>query len=445
MVAVFAQSRNPAHANLLMKQWFDRHGFWVVLFFCCLAYYPRFVASSGAGMTLYPQAGRCILDSQILQKCAVLFTYPPAFAFIMIPLAPMPMWLRLMIWYVITVAAAVGSFKLSERLAARLFATPPSARELIWVRVIAVILSLKFVLAVLENEAYDAFSLVFIMLGLAGLADGREKAGGAALGFAAAVKATPLVFLPYLLVKKRFVAAAAFTAAMLLVSYLPDIFFSPAGAPAGYFRTWLHEVADASLYDPKAAKLVFWSGANLLNHSLRGAVSLQIDEVKHQELHHLVLYGLYLVFGVLVAAMIMLRKAERDQIALDGSILLIAMLMLSPMTSRSHYVVLILPYMTLTMVMLRDQVTRGLGIAVMATSFFFLTVTSNDAVGQTITDWAYSHSFLVIGALTLLIYFGVIVWNPAVLREAKPFIWCRPGAASAKPSPLADTPDESRT
>ena len=414
-----------------MKQWIKRYGPWLGLLAASAAYYPRFIKSDDLGMLLYPQAAQCLLDHQVLQTCAGPFTYPPGFAFVMIPMTLLPMGLRLLVWYLITIAATVGIYNLSERIASRLFTTPFSYNELAWARPIGIILSLKFVLAVLENQAYDAFSLVFILIGLASLADGRDNAGGAALGFAAAIKATPLIFLPYLLVKRRFAAAAAFVVVLLLVSYAPDLFFKPAGGAEGYFHAWLRQIAGASLFDPEAAKFAFWSGANALNHSLRGAVSLQINEVTHAGLHKLVLYGLDLAFIALAAALIMLRKAERDLIAIDGSILLIGTLMLSPMTSRSHYIVLILPYVTLTMVMLRDQVTRGLGIAVLAISFFFLTATSNDVAGQAVSEWAYLHSFLVIGALTLMIYVAVIVWSPAAQRAASPFVWQR-----TKPAPF---------
>jgi hypothetical protein len=262
---------------------------------------------------------------------------------------------------------------------------------------------------------------IFVFFGLASLADGHEKTAGGALGFAAAMKATPLIFLPYLIVKKRFAAAAVFTVVLLGVSFLPDLIFTPVGGGEGYFLAWLHHTAGPSLsIDPEAAARKFWVGANGLNHSLRGAVSLQIDEVAHPALHKAVTYGLDFVFIAFAALLIMVRKPARNMIAIDGSIVIIGILMLSPMTSRSHYVLLILPYVTLTMVMLRDQVTRGLGITVLAVSFVLLTLTSNDLVGKRISDYAYLHSHLVIGALTLMIYIAVIVWNPAVLRSAKP-------------------------
>lgn len=410
-----------------MRKWLDRYGPWIALVVASVAYYRRYLSPQDAGMVLYPQAAQCLIDNQIMQVCAGAFTYPPGFAFVMTPFAAMPMGLRLFVWYVITIGATVGVYKLSEKLAARLFVEPFGLVEQGWARILALALSIKFALAVLENQAYDTLSMVFVMLGLMGLAHKREAWtgeiwGGAAIGLAAAIKATPLIFLPYLIVKRRFVAAVLFAAVYLLVSFAPDIVFTPRGATQGYFSAWLHHIAGASLFNPEAAQFNFWSGANSLNHSIRGAVSLQINEVTQAGLFKAVWYGVDLAFIAFCAALIMLRKERRDMLAIDASILLIATLMLSPMTSRSHYVVLILPYVTLSMVVLRDQATKWIGIVVLAASFILLTATSNDVVGKAMSDWAYFHSFLVLGALSLLIYIAVIVWNEATLRDAKPYV-----------------------
>jgi alpha-1,2-mannosyltransferase len=410
-----------------MRKWLDRYGPWIALVVASVAYYRRYLSPQDAGMLLYPQAAQCLIDNKIMQVCAGAFTYPPGFAFVMTPFAGMPMGLRLFVWYVITIGATVGAYKLSEKLAARLFVEPFGLVEQGWARILALVLSIKFALAVLENQAYDTLSLVFVMLGLMGLSHRREARrfeilGGAAIGLAAAIKATPLIFLPYLIVKRRFVAATAFTAAYLLLSFAPDLVFTPVGASEGYFMAWLHHIAGASLLNPEAAQFNFWSGANSLNHSLRGAVSLQINEVTQGGLFKAVWYGVDLAFIAFCAALIMLRKERPGLLAIDASILLIATLMLSPMTSRSHYVVLIVPYVTLSMVLLRDQATKWIGIVVLGLSFILLTATSNDVVGKAMSDWAYFHSLLVLGALSLLIYIAVIVWHPATLRDAKPYV-----------------------
>lgn len=208
--------------------------------------------------------------------------------------------------------------------------------------------------------------------------------------------------------KRHFVAAAAFAVVFVAASYLPELLFTPAGAAHGYFNTWLHEVVDASL-DPGSAGPAFWTGANLLNHSLHGAVSLQIDETTQRALHHAVLYAVDAAFVAVVATLLVLSPRGRRSIAIDGSLLLISMLMLSPMTSRSHYVALLLPYMTLLTLNFHDQRTQTFGRCVLAASFVLITLTSNDAVGETVTIWAYKHSFLVLGTLVLLIYFAALV------------------------------------
>ena len=84
-----------------------QYGPWVGLLVAAAAYFPRF-AEGPVGMALYPQAADCVLQGAPLRQCAELFSYPPAFAFLMIPFALMPMSVRVVVWYVISVAATVG-------------------------------------------------------------------------------------------------------------------------------------------------------------------------------------------------------------------------------------------------------------------------------------------------------------------------------------------------
>lgn len=186
-----------------------QYGPWIGLVVAAAAYYPRF-AKDAVGMVLYPQAADCVLQGAPLRQCAELFSYPPVFAFLMAPFALMPMGLRVVVWYVISVAASVGCFAISEKLVLRLLPGDWSEKDLAWLRIATIILSLKFVLAVFEWQAYDTLAYLFVLAGLWGIVTHRALIGGAVLALAAAIKATPLVFLPYLVVKRRFLAAAIF-------------------------------------------------------------------------------------------------------------------------------------------------------------------------------------------------------------------------------------------
>lgn len=390
---------------------------WLAIALAAAAYYPRFVKLP-AGMATYPQAASCLWHGQVLQACDQGFTYPPFFALVMLPFAVMPLWLRDLVWYGVTLAATIGAFKLSESLARKALPAPLDNSELFWLRIFALLLSAKVMLAVFENQAYDALVLVAVLLGLAALRDGRAVAAGAGLALAAALKATPLIFLPYLLWKRYFASAATFVLVYAIASLLPDILFAPAEGP-GYFSTWLGGVVGPSLGVSSAGAagvpFVFWDGANILNHSLRGAVSLNIDEAHHRGLFEAALASADGCFAVIVGTLVAVSPRRQQSIAIDGSLLLIAMLMLSPMTSRSHYVALLLPYMTLLAANRRDQTSGSLGRAVLAISFILVTLTGNDVVGQAVTVWAYRHSAIVLGTLVLLVYFAALVINH--LRE----------------------------
>ena len=385
-----------------------RYGPWLLILIAAVAYYPRFIRFP-AGMQMYPQAAYCLLHGQMLQSCDLGFTYPPLFAFLMLPFEPMPLWLRDIVWYLVSVGATIGSFKLAETIARNAVVTPLNTVELYWLRFLSLLLSAKLILAVFENQAYDALVLLVLLLGLYALTTGRELRGGAGLAFAAALKATPLIFLPYLLWRRRFAAAAAFVVVFFALSLLPDLFFAPAGAGHGYFVTWLREVAGAPFgIDPGGINDAFWAGANIMNHSLHGAVSLNIDETTQHALNHAMLYAIDAVFIIVVGTLIAMSPSDRASIAFDGSLLLISMLMLSPMTSRSHYIALLLPYMTVIALGFRDQRTVNLGRVVLAISFALVTVSGNDVVGENVTVWAYRHSFMVLGTLVLLIYFAAL-------------------------------------
>ncbi len=408
---------------------------WFGVALAAAAYYPRFVKLP-AGMATYPQAASCLWHGQMLQACDQGFTYPPFFALVMLPFAIMPLWLRDVVWYGVTLSATIGAFKLSESLARKELPAPLENAELFWLRIFALLLSAKVILAVFENQAYDAVVLVAILLGLAALRDGRALSAGIGLALAAALKATPLIFLPYLLWKRYFVSAAAFVLVYAAASLLPDILFAPAGGP-GYFSTWLSEVAAPSLGVSPAgaagAPFAFWDGANILNHSLRGAVSLNIDEAHHRSLFEAALASADGCFAVIVGTLLAVSPRRPQLIAIDGSLLLIAMLMLSPMTSRSHYVALLLPYMTLLAANRCDRHSGALGRIVLAISFTLVTLTGNDVVGQTVTVWAYRHSAIVLGTLVLLVYFAALMINE--LREDGFSFAPPPGSLARNPPP----------
>lgn len=397
-----------------------RYGPWVGLAIAFAAYYPRF-AKDTVGMQIYPQGGVCVLNGEPLRTCADMFSYPPAFAFLMAPFAAMPMGLRVVLWYLISVAATIGCFWVSEKLVLKLLPGRWSQIELAWLRIVTVIASLKFVLAVFEYQAYDTLTACIIFFGLWMILRHRTLASGALLGLAAAVKATPLVFLPYLVVKRRIAATAVFVVVFVGLWLLPDAYAALKGMYPHYLETWWKLIAGPALANEENPGALFWTswmGANILNHSFSGTVARLVDGTSAVTHMKTILYALCVVYVAFVG-LLLLRSSKRDDfVAVDGSILVIAMMMLSPMTSRYHYILLVLPYMTVIGLAVRDCSLRVPAIVTMAIAFIMGTATSNDLAGHFLTEWSYRHNFLVISALVLFAFLAFVIVRGDVRQTA---------------------------
>ncbi|WP_172980276.1 glycosyltransferase family 87 protein [Tardiphaga sp. P9-11] len=363
-------------------------------------------------MLIYRHAAECVWTQQILQVCDLSFTYPPAFAFVMLPFVALPMWLAVLVWYLITLSCTALSLVLCKRLALKVIPGIWEGKDLLWFEVLSFLISLKFILAVYEDQAYDLFVLPFTLYGIWALVKRRDLAAGASLAVAAALKVTPLIFLPYLLFKRRFAAAGIFAITLMAVSFLPDIFFTPQGGAHGYFITWVHEVAAPGVFENAAAtKYAFWDTANPYNLSLRGMIALGIDQTTSQQHFMVILRSVQIIFIVAIGSLFLMALGW-EMIAIEGSLLIIAMLMLSPMSGRGHFVQLMLPYCVLVAACIRDLQTRWLGIAVLGLSFVLCTGIPRDIVPRAFTEFMRMHSDIGWGTLVLTVYLATIVRYP---------------------------------
>jgi hypothetical protein len=168
-------------------------------------------------------------------------------------------------------------------------------------------------------------------------------------------------------------------------------------------------------------KLVFWdiwNGHNLFNQSLRGLVNRFAPGPVYGLSPTAILIIVDGLFALLLGVLLITSPRRKEYVAIDGAVLLIAMLVLSPMTSRYHYIFVLPPVIFVTAATIADPRMRKLGAWVLAISFLLRAGTSNDIAGQTITDFAYAYGFMPIGAIVLYIAFAAMTW-----------VWHPPGIA----------------
>jgi hypothetical protein len=372
--------------------------------------YCRHYWDQAPGLSLYVEAAQCMLDGAPLQSCNPTFTYPPIVAMMMIPLVPLPMVLQNLVWYLVTLGSIVGCVALSARMARRLTPDDWSERDLAWLYGLGSLLSLKFFFAVAGNQSYDALVALLAVGGLAGLAADRPSGAGTSLACATALKATPLVFLPYLVVKRHYRAAAVMTLVLVVACILPDLTFTIGrrSADSSYFLAWLHQVAAPALTGQLDGNPhTFWFASNPNNNSLRGLVGIYLydngAEFKYT------LYSVYAVYCAIVALLVLRTDNTPAAFAIDGSLLLISMLLLSPMTSQSHYVAIILPAFAIVAIWRKGDATlRKLAGFFLVGHLMLTNATSKDLVGRTVTLWAKDYRLLVIDTLLMVVFFAIV-------------------------------------
>lgn len=373
-----------------------------------LFYFKRF-AKDPVGMTQFPAGAKCLLESLPLQQCDPSFTYPPFFALVMTPFASMSMPVRNLVWYAVTLAAITLVFICYDFLARRLF-EGWTERQLVWLRSLTFLFSLKFILAVLENQSYDAVVVLFVCAGLVALVTRRDALGGASFAIATALKATPLLFLPYLVLKRRYTAAAVMAVVLVVASILPDLLFGQKGSGLGYMASWVREVGGPALTEKLDGPVhVFWFATNPNNSSLRGLAGLFTLDHYNTSAFVPLLLSIYAIYAGFVGTLLW-RMRERDNtIVIDGALLLLSMLLLSPMTSHSHCIALMLAYAVLSAFVVRQPESRLLGAVVLCVSFALTSLSASDIVGRKFSELSGIYRLPVFGMLTLLIYFGAIV------------------------------------
>jgi len=358
-----------------------------------------------------------MLDGKALQTCNSFYTYPPIFALVTVPLIPMPLVLQNLIWYALTLGGLGGCLTLSARLAQRVVAAPLTPVEQRWLYAIGTLLSLKFIFATIASQNYDVVVVLLILVGLMRLTEDQPRSSiwaGVAFGCAAALKATPLAFMPYLLFKRQYRGAAAMAVALVVTSVLPDLAFTlgRAASEGSYLLAWLHQVAAPALTENmQNSPHAFWWATNTNNNSLRGLVGMFIPDDAPS--FKATLYAVYAAYVLIVAFLIGRSGHARSALTIDGALLLISMLMLSPMSSESHYVALTLPIFAVTALSLKgDADLRLIARYFLVVSFILINAAARDIVGITMTTWAKDHRLLVIDVLLFLVPFALLVLRP---------------------------------
>ncbi len=351
-------------------------------------------------------------------------TWPPFFLFIaagLALLARVSLAGTLLLWQVGCVAAIWGTCRLLARLVDE--EPPPFSSA---ATLVPVLMTARLFQEHLQHTQVNFYLVLLVVLAFLLFRRRREAWGGLALAAAASTKALPIVFLPYLLYKRAW-RAAAWTAGFLVVLnvVLPFAVFGPART-GEHWRAWrgiaAAETADPTPHHMNQSLLAALKRLLTAEGSARDPVQYAIASWPTER----AVQAFYLVAGLGALGLAFAFRRPPPTLAGELAVCLAAMTLVSPLAWKAHFVTLLPAYWWAW------RTLRGGGRAawgVWWASFACLTLSAPALVGNRISDVLESLNVITVGALLVL---GLALWGRGTLRPLPP----PPPASSATRSPL---------
>ena len=334
------------------------------------------------------------------------YVYPPFQALLAAPFSCLSPPMARVLWALTNAAASALLFASAWRLSGG--GTSFERREY-WILALGLAAALGFVFDVITNGQTDIILAAFVIGGCLASTRGYPLGGAALIGLGAAAKCTPLLFAPYLVLKRRWSSAGVLVAVAFIANLLPDL-IAPASDGHSHLLEWGQNYPGAVLaktYVPGT-----WATAVEFNHSLAGMLNRLLPR---DYLRVAWAIGAITLLTIAIAAIHRARATPAAEMnRFEIGMVLTLMLLLSPVSSKPHFCILLLPAWTLA----REMLTRNdrfLGAVVFLSAVCGL-ASNKDLVGRALYDALKWHGAITLQALLL---FAGCAWAQRNLRQAK--------------------------
>ena len=295
------------------------------------------------------------------------------------------------------------------------------------------LITIRHALATFENQSQDMIVLLAICAGMHASLNRREGFVGLWWGLAAALKMTPLLFLPLLLIQGRVRAFTIMLCAFMAWSVLPDILV-PTWDTNPRALQFVEFVSGTIAPGQSGGEI--WAPWNELNQNLAGTVHRITNEPSPERIEQFSMYPLIATSESTTRTLTMLgqlgiislvglfawrtrtkwwnRKPPLEDPASrvirtlsETGVVASAMLLLSPMSSKSHFVVLIIPAAAIVLHFLRrpnciSDILVILGVVIAGS------LTGKDLIGRPIAEALLAGGCVAFCALLFLLGLSVL-------------------------------------
>ncbi len=303
-------------------------------------------------LDLYSEAASTMLNGESTQGIAAM-AYPPMLVALYIPLVDLNEFMQRVAMLGVMSCILVFIFSTIQSM---IVGKQTLKSTIIFWCVVALVVG-RHVTSPVENYSHDIVIAGLVFLAIRLWANQKEGSGGAVMGVAAACKATPLLFLPFLLLQRRWKAAIVMGVVTVIAFKIPDLLFHKnVGSWSG---SWISLVTNSLNQVEGTTRIGNWTLWNQLNQSLAGtivrlfstptlsnkdAVDVHLIVLQPSTIKGIIFVSRVAILGILVAALYKRPTVPMKMRRFcEGAMLVCGMLLLSPMSSKAHFFLLLLP------------------------------------------------------------------------------------------------------
>jgi hypothetical protein len=370
--------------------------------------------------TGYAQVGRAFFDGKdiYLDTPPGINTWPPFFSLAAVPFGLLdrvsPYFARI-VWIALTWVATLSALDLIARMIYGKRIAWRSGESSLALNspelLVPFLLAFPFTLSNLELLQVNMILFTLALWGLYLQAQGKHAAGGIAIAAAAAMKVMAIVFLPYLIYRKRWRAGFWMAGASVVFFFLPAV-FTGWGKFCRDIALWLPAL-HGSLGAGNASQSVYamWDrilGYGYLPFTVPGTFDLAMSGARGATIAWEITCAIAAVL-VLIA----FRGTPRPDswwAQIEWAVVFVGGTILSPLTRKPYLVVLLLPYALLYAGWRSREIeprTRRILRNVMFVSFALSIPTMHDVIGTSLAVRLEMGSVVTYGSLVML---GGLLW-----------------------------------
>jgi alpha-1,2-mannosyltransferase len=319
------------------------------------------------------------------------YLYPPLLAELTIPLALLPLSAAAYIWFLMSAFSVIATAAMCARM------LPETSVPRWLVAAGAMVIVFRFVLDNFNLGQVNAIVTALAVAHVFSYARGKKFWSALALAIAVSIKLTPAILLVYHIAKLRLRYAIA---CIVLVGAITALSFLPMGTAApGAFG----EFVNRTLRNEQGYNL-----ADSGNQSLRGALArlttTSTDVTRDNGDSRIVFSGMTVLLSIIVlaAAVWGATRARNEMLAVAP--FFCCVVLLSPLSWKAHFVMLVLPLVQLGGAMLNASRTeRRLIAATLVAALVLFNLTSPRVIGLAAAEWSDAHSLVFAGGLLVFI------------------------------------------